>query len=148
MLACSLTLLLSSPKLTIVVRRQTSIPSRQPQRYSIIDRSRSPSSFCERRHLLSRRGYMDGGGGPPHSRTKQRRPKPGGGQQNCRPSTHGEQRNKSGTQMPSPLGPAVHLNPGQQVRSIPPHVSPNRAQNRDWARTESNISPTRATLEP
>src|SRR5262249_17090170 len=71
---------------------------------------------------------MDGNGGPPHSRTKQRRPKPGGGQQNCRPSTHGEQRNKSGTQTPSPPGPAVHLNPGQQVKSIPPQRCPNRAE--------------------
>src|SRR5215813_2891543 len=113
--------------------RSTSLP----QLFSRATPSPSSTESCT--------GYMDGDGGPPHSRTKQRRAKPGGGQQNCRPSTHGEQRNKSGTQMPSPPGPAVHLNPGQQVRSIPPHLSPNRAQNRDWARTQSNVSPALAT---
>ena len=75
---------------------------------------------------------MAGERAPQHSRTKQRRPEPRGGQQNCRPSMQGEQWNRSGTtQMPSPPGPAVQLNPGQQFRSIPPHLSPNRAQNRD-----------------
>src|SRR5215470_10286200 len=52
-------------------------------------------------------------------RTKQAMPKPGGGQQTCRPWMHGEQWKRSGTQMPSPPSFAVHRNPGQQVRSIP-----------------------------
>jgi hypothetical protein len=57
-------------------------------------------------------------------RTKQPIPKPGGGQQICRPWMHGEQRKKSGTQMPCPPSGAVHRKPGQQKRSIPPHDCP------------------------
>ena len=79
--------------------------------------------------------------GEMHGRTKQRSPKPGGGQQICRPSMHREQWNTSGTQTPSSPNPAVHLSPGQQTRSIPPQLCPNREQNSDCARIEREVPP-------
>lgn len=71
-------------------------------------------------------------------RTKQGMPKPGGGQQICRPWMHGEQWKKSGTQMPRPPSGAVHRKPGQQKRSIPPHDCPKFLQS-CCAITESNL---------